>query len=376
MAPKARSSAALNLIGAAAALALLYVFRGLLWPFAVAVVLAILIDSLERAIVRLWPEARRWTVRAIAGAVVATLVVVSTLILVHGVTQMMAHGPELLRRLDALLDDASRRLGLPEPLNLLKLAASVNVGLLARAALARGQNAASGMVLTVLFLGFLLASKHAIEIKVKIVASSMRSNRMMAVLERTVRGVEAYVRIQTLVGLMIAAASGLVMALVGLDNTLFWTLALFLLCYIPILGVAVGSVAPALFALVQFPTIWPAVEIFVAIEVVAFVVSSLVLPKMQADAQNIDPSAGLLAMGLWSILWGIPGAFLAIPLTLALMYQLAQVESLRWLAIFISNDGQPFPDLGAGHADLGGGVAPRAEDSQVDGSTGLSRARP
>jgi predicted PurR-regulated permease PerM len=217
------------------------------------------------------------------------------------------------------------------------------------------------MVLTVLFLTFLLASKHTIERKVKIVASSTRSNRTMAVLKRTVRGVEGFIRIQTLVGLMIAVASGLVMALVGLDNALFWTLTLFLLCYIPMLGVAIGSLAPALFALVQFPTVWPAVEVFVAIEVIAFLVSSLVLPKMQAEFQNIDPSATLLAMGLWSILWGIPGAFLAIPLTLALMYQLAQFESLRWLAVFISNDGQPFPDVGDEPASLGGEFAARRE---------------
>ena len=359
MALQARPTAALNLMAAAAALAMLYVFRALMWPFALAVVLAILIEALERSIVHLWPKASRWTVRAIAGVVVAALVVVSFLILIHGATQMVAHGPQLLRRLDVLLNQASRRVGLAEPLNLQKLAASVDVSMLAKTALARAQDAVSGMVLTVLFLTFLLASKHQIDIKVKIVASSTHSHHMMAVLERTVRGVEAYVRIQTLIALMIAGASGLVMALVGLDNALFWTLMLFLLCYIPILGVAVGSLAPALFALVQFPTVWPAVEIFSAIEVISFLVSSLVLPKMQADAQNIAPSASLLAMGLWSILWGIPGAFLAIPLTLALMYQFAQYESLRWLAIFISNDGQPFPDVGADPAGLGGEFTPR-----------------
>jgi AI-2 transport protein TqsA len=369
MESKARPSAALNLIAAAAALALLYVFRALMWPFALAVVLAILIDALERAIVHLWPKASRWTVRVVAGAVVAILVLVSTLILVHGATQMVAHGAQLLRRLDALLDQASRQVGLSQPLNLQKLAASIDLRALAKTALGQVQDAVSGMVLTVLFLAFLLASKHALERKVKIVASSTRSHRMMAVLEQTVRGVEAFIRIQTLVGLMIAGASGLVMALVGLDNALFWTLALFLLCYIPILGVAVGSLAPALFALVQFPTVGPAIEIFAAIEVIAFVVSSLVLPKMQADAENIDPSASLLAMGLWSILWGIPGAFLAIPLTLALMYQLAQFESLRWLAILISNDGQPFPEAGGDAAAHAGEVA-LGGDGVMQGSAG------
>ena len=344
MAPQTTPSAALNLIAAAAALALLYAFRALMWPFAVAVVLAILIEALVRTIVHLWPKANRWTVRALAGVVVAALVVISTLILIHGATQMVANGPQLLKRLDVLVEEASRSVGVSEPMNLQKLAARINMGELSKTALARTQDAVFGMVLTVIFLIFLLASKHAIERKVKIVASSSRSNRMMAVLERTVRGVEAYIRIQTLVGLMIAVPSGLVMELVGLQNALFWTLLLLMLCYIPMLGVAIGSVAPALFALVQFPSVWPAIEIFVAIEVIAFVVSSFVMPKMQADAQNIDPSATLLAMGLWSILWGIPGAFLAIPLTLALMYQLAQFESLRWVAVFISNDGQPFPD--------------------------------
>jgi AI-2 transport protein TqsA len=370
MLSKARPSAALNLIAAAAALALLYAFRALMWPLAVAVVLAILIDALERAIVHLWPKANRWTVRAIAGVVVAVLVLVSTLILLHGATQMVAHGAQLLRRLDVLLDQASRGVGLAEPLNLQKLTANIDLRSLAKTALVQVQDGVSGMVLTVLFLVFLLISKHQIEFKVKIVASSTRSHRMMAVLERTVRGVEAYMRIQTIIGLMIAGASGLVMGLVGLDNAPFWTLALFLLCYIPILGVAIGGVAPALFALVQFPTVWPALEIFAAIQLIAFLISSLVLPKMQADVQNIDPSASLLAMGLWSILWGIPGAFLAIPLTLALMYQLAQFESLRWLAIFISNDGQPFPDVGTAPAGLSGEAARRAEGGVMQGSAG------
>jgi AI-2 transport protein TqsA len=344
MAPKASPSAALNLLAAAAALALLYVFRAVMWPFALAVVLAVLIDALERTIVHLWPGASRWTVRVIAGGVVAALLIVSSLVLVHGATEMVAHGPLLLRRLDVLLDQASRTFGLSQRLNLQTLAANVDLRLLAKIMLTQAQDAVSGMVLTALFLAFLLASKHALERKVKIVAAATRSHRMMAVMEQTVRGVEAFIRIQTLVGLMIAVPSGLVMALLGLDNALFWSLALFLLCYIPILGVAIGSLAPALFALVQFPTVWPAVEIFVAVELIAFLVSSLVLPKMQADAENIDPCASLLAMGLWSTLWGVPGAFLAIPLTLALMYQLAQFESLRWLAVFISNDGQPFPD--------------------------------
>ncbi len=151
---------------------------------------------------------------------------------------------------------------------------------------------------------------------------------MLAVLDRTVRGAEGHVWIQTDTGLMIAANSVRVMVLAGFENAALWTLAPFLPSFIPVLGVAIGSVAPALFAVLQFPTVGPAVSIFLGIQAVSFVVGDLILPRRQARSQNIDPSASLLAVGVWRIVWGIPEAFLAVPLTLALMFQLAQFDSL------------------------------------------------
>lgn len=107
--------------------------------------------------------------------------------------------------------------------------------------------------------------------------------------------------------------------------------------------VDVGSVAPALFALMQFDSPVPALIVFGVIQIAAAIIGNFVLPKMQADTQNIDPAISILALALWSTLWGIPGAFLAIPLTLALMYALAQSTRLRWVAVLMSNDGDPAP---------------------------------
>jgi predicted PurR-regulated permease PerM len=142
---------------------------------------------------------------------------------------------------------------------------------------------------------------------------------------------------------------------VGLDHWLLWAVAMFALSFIPFIGVAVGSIAPALFAILQFPSLWQSVVIFLGIQVVAFIVGNLVWPKLQADQQNLDPSVALLSLGVWSIIWGLPGAFLAVPLTLALIYQLAGSKSLRWIAILLSNDGDPLPGLGE---DGSGGSGP------------------
>lgn len=333
----------LNITGVAAAMALLYVFRALLWPLAMAFVLSILINALVRVIVRAWPSAGRFTVMVLASAVVGALLMGGVVVVGSGAAELASRLPQLAVRLSALFEQGGRLVKL-DGMSLTSLASSLDLPSFLAKVLTDLQGAVSGGLLTVLFLIFLLPSRHLIQRKMEIVASSQTSAGMLAVLDRTVKGVETYAWIQTVTGLMIAVASGVIMVFAGLDNALFWTLALFMLSYIPVLGVGVGSLAPALFALLQFPTAWPALVIFLGIQAVSFMVGNLVLPKMQAASQNIDPTVGLLAVGVWSVLWGIPGAFLAIPLTLALMLQLAQFESLRWIAVLISNDGHPIKE--------------------------------
>jgi predicted PurR-regulated permease PerM len=153
--------------------------------------------------------------------------------------------------------------------------------------------------------------------------------------------IETYVWVQTVTGLMLAAGSGVIMLAVGLNNALFWTFVLFLLSFIPILGVTVGSLAPALFALLQFPTLTQAITVFLGIQLVAFIIGNLFYPRMQAKTQNISPVATLLSLAFWSALWGMPGAFLSVPLTLIMMLICAQFDTTRWVAVLLSNDGEP-----------------------------------
>jgi len=117
--------------------------------------------------------------------------------------------------------------------------------------------------------------------------------------------------------------------------------AFFLLSFIPELGVTVGSVAPALFALIQFPTVWQGIVIFAVIQLAAFYVGTVIYPRLQARAQNIDPITTIVALSFWTFLWGIAGAFLAVPLTLMMMMVFAQFDSTRWVPAVLSNDGKP-----------------------------------
>lgn len=336
---RSTETAALALIGFAAAVFLLHAFRSILWPFALALVVTIMIQALIRAALGLWPGANRRAMLMLAGAAALGLLFAAMLATVQGVAGLGQSLPAVVERLDALLADLSRSAGLETPLTLQVLLGQMDARAVAAWILGGVQGLVSGVVLTALFVIFQLISWELIQHRIRY-AAGMTARSVLA---RSVRGVESYVWIQTVTGLMNAGAAGLVMAVVGLEHWALWAAALFLLSFIPFLGVAVGSIGPALAALVQFPTPWPGVVIFLSIQAVAFVVGNLVTPKLQATNQNIDPCAGLLAVGAWSIVWGPPGAFLAIPLTLALIYQLAGSRAFRWIAILLSHDGAPLP---------------------------------
>lgn len=330
------------LTGVAAALALLYFLSGILIPFVIALVLLVLVNALVVAIERRIPGAPLWTVSIAAGLLVIVSASAGIFVLAQGAAQMVAQGPALAARLEQLLQSMGRTLGMAQPPHLGDLIGEVSIPQVAGAILSSVQGVAGAVLLIVVYFGFLLGGRRRIGRKLDALSkTSMGRGRIRTILERIAADITTYMWVQTVTGLMLALASAAVMLAVGLDKVLFWTVFLFLLSFIPVIGVTVASIVPALFALLQFETPWQGIAVFAGIQVIAFVIGNLVYPRMQANTQNIDPLTTLAALSVWTFLWGLPGAFLAVPMTLMLMMAFAQFENTRWVAALLSDDGKP-----------------------------------
>jgi predicted PurR-regulated permease PerM len=335
-------SVAQVLTGAAAAVALLYFLGGILLPVVIALVLVVLVGSLVRSIHRRWPRVPGWAVSALAALTVIVVTSAAVFVLAQGATELAGQGPALIARLEQIVQDTGRSLGLKEPLHLATIVGGISVPQLAGHVLSAVQDLATGVLLVIVYFAFMVGGRRRIASKIgSIASSSERAGAIRNVIERITANIEIYLWVETLTGLMLAGSAGLVMWSVGLHNIPSWVVIFFLLTFIPTIGVTIGSIAPALFALLQFNSPWPAIVIFGGIQIVAFVVGNLVYPRMQAETQNIDPVVTLLALSFWSLVWGLPGAFLAVPLTLMLMIVFAEFESTRWIAALLSNDGRP-----------------------------------
>ena len=341
---------AVALIATVAAGAALYWLRDILTPLAMAIFLLIMIDGVKRSVEVRTPLSHRW-----AGIAALTLVVLaffaSIAIIVNGAAGFFGEASGVSAnigpRIDQIIRDVYGLGRLNSPPTAQDLINGVDVrGWLTSMAF-QVQGIVSGAFFVMVYLGFLLASQAGFRKKiVAMFPQKAQRDEAVAVFQRVRGGVEGYIWVQSVTGVMICVVAWILMRAVGLQNPEFWTFVIFIVGFIPVLGGAIAGLAPPIFALAQFESYWPAAILLVGLQVILFVVGNFIQPRMQGDNQNIDPVVVLLALAFCGKMWGVVGMFLSTPLAVMAMAILAEFRGSRWMAVLLSGDGEPYADEG------------------------------
>ncbi len=336
---------ALVILAAIAVGGALYLLSSILTPLALAMFLAIMVDSFARRLEQHWPKLPD-TASLIVAIILSLLIFGVTAVVVAG--NAVAFGNRLVDygpRLNALIAQFSglfQFAGVEAPASITELFRKVDLTKYLSQIVNGLRGVGSDALFVLIYLGFIIAARRGFKRKiVALFPHNAERAEAMAIFNRIRFGVERYLWVQTVTGLMIAGGSWLAMVSMGLDNALFWAFLIFLASYIPIIGGIVGVVLPVVFALVQFEWLGWAVILLVALQAIQFVVGNIITPRMQGDSLNIDPVVVLLALALWGALWGLPGMFLSTPLAVMAMIILAEFEGSRWIAILMSENGDP-----------------------------------
>lgn len=323
--------------------AALYVLRDIFTPLVMALFLLLMIDGLARGVRRYVavPEGLAYFLAiflTLAGFT-ATVWVIS-----DGAAGIAAEMTELPKQIDRILLQISQEFGIPKPLTVSNILQDFPLTEYAGRSLNVVRETASTIVFVLIYLGFLIASRAGFSRKLENLFTTTRArSNAEEIFERVRNGVESYLWVQTVTGLIIAVIAWGMMEAIGLKNSLFWAFVIFIVCYIPIIGGAIAGMAPPLFAVIQFDSYIPAVILLVGLQILLFVMGNLVQPRMQSDRENIDPIAVLLALAFWGALWGAIGMFLSTPLAVLVMAILAEFKSTRWISVLLSADGNPYP---------------------------------
>lgn len=135
-----------------------------------------------------------------------------------------------------------------------------------------------------------------------------------------------YVVAKLFISALTSIVTGIVLLSVGADLALLFALVTFLLNFIPNIGslIAVALPLPVLFLQFGFTTpFWVAL---IVCGVAQFVIGNILEPKMLGDSLDLHPVVVLLFLMFWGLVWGVPGMFLAVPITSLLKILFSRIE--------------------------------------------------
>lgn len=144
--------------------------------------------------------------------------------------------------------------------------------------------------------------------------------------------IRKYMLIRTVASLATGVAVFVFTLSMGLDLAIAWGVISFVLNYIPYVGPLIAVILPVAFASVQFESWQTVIFIFGGLYLIQFLIGNYLEPVIAGRSLSISPLVMLVAFFFWAFLWGMPGAFIGIPVTIALLTICEQNPSLNWLA--------------------------------------------
>lgn len=195
-----------------------------------------------------------------------------------------------------------------------------------------------------LFLAFGLAEMDEFRTKIATLDKKMTGWSLLETSGKIATRIRKYMLIRTLASIATGLAVFLFTLAIGLDLAVAWGVLSFVLNYIPYVGSLIAVILPVIFAAAQYESWQMAIIIFGGLYLIQFIIGSYLEPILTGSALAISPFLMLFAFFLWDFLWGMPGAFIGLPVTIALFTFWEQNPSTRWIASLMSTGAVPSAD--------------------------------
>jgi len=102
--------------------------------------------------------------------------------------------------------------------------------------------------------------------------------------------------------------------------------------FIPNIGSIIATVLPIPVILLQFGFGWQLWVVLAVSSTIQFTIGNVIEPKLMGERMDLHPIAVLLFLMFWGLVWGLPGMFLAVPITAVIKIILSRIETTETLA--------------------------------------------
>lgn len=203
------------------------------------------------------------------------------------------------------------------------------------------QTIISNVIIVLIYMLFIITEESSFKFKIRALFPNRETyNERLLVIRRIEKAITNYLGIKSLIALITSTISYSILTLAGLNAPFFWALLIFMFSFIPFFGVLISSFLPALFAIIQFAGYSESLIILFSLGSIQFIAGNIIEPKIMGNTMNVSPLVVILSLGFWGFIWGLPGMFLSVPITVIMVIVFSKFKSTRGIAIILSERGE------------------------------------
>ena len=282
-----------------------------------------------------------WARRLLVLTIFVCSVLVLTAVVISTAQELLIQIPIYQENLKSLASGVFTSFGIEVPSNWAaiwkQITGKISVQALISTTLSSAGSVASVIFMVVVYAMFLLGERVGFGHKIATALSGKSAEQTQEIVNQINSGIGDYLAVKTFINVILATISFAILWLFGVDFALFWAILIGLLNYIPFVGSLVGVLFPVLLAMVQFGSVQTTFLVLVCLTIAQLWVGNSLEPRMIGRKVNMSPFVVLFSLAVWSSLWGVAGAILAVPLTSIFAIILASFYATRPFAIMLSN---------------------------------------
>jgi predicted PurR-regulated permease PerM len=195
-------------------------------------------------------------------------------------------------------------------------------------------------LMIVFYVIFLFIEQSNFKTKLHLLFKGESYQQVVEILNETEHSITQYIGLKTIVSVLTAAASYVVLLSFGVKSSLFWTFLIFVLNFIPYIGSLIAVILPFLFAMIQFGQFSNPLIMLIILVAIQNLIGNFIEPKIMGDSLNISPIVALLSLAFWGSMWGITGMLISVPVTVIMIIIMAKIPKTKSIAILLSHNGK------------------------------------
>lgn len=136
--------------------------------------------------------------------------------------------------------------------------------------------------------------------------------------------------------LLMSAVTGILVFIIlsafQLDLAFVFSFLVFVLNFIPTIGSLAATILPLPVAYLQYDSELMTLMVILIPGLVQFFVGGILEPRMMGRSLNLHPVTVMLSLMFWGLIWGVVGAFLAVPILAIIKIVLEKIEGGKIIA--------------------------------------------